>query len=54
MLVATTCLLTTDKDVAILLIQADNSDYTHMRHSMWKVYLGWVSQSSSIHILIQS
>ena len=31
-----------------------NSDYTHTRHSMWKVYLGWVSQSPTIFILIQS
>ena len=22
-----------------------HSDYIHMKHSMWKVYLGWVSQS---------
>ena len=29
MFVATTWLLTIDKDNAILLIKADNSDYTH-------------------------
>ena len=31
-----------------------NSDYTHTRHSMCKVYLGWVTQSPTIFILIQS
>ena len=29
------------------------SDHTQMLHSMWKVYLGPVSQSSSIRILIE-
>ena len=25
-------------------IKSSDSDYTHTRHSMWKVYWGWVSQ----------
>ena len=36
------------------LFQFCSCNYTHTRHQMWKIYLGWVSQSSSIRILIQS
>ena len=27
-----------------------NSDYTHTRHSMWKVYLGWLSRSLPLYV----